>query len=412
MVNNLYISDNFKSVLYNINNELSLDLKNCEFNDIDISKLKYNYIDVEEEEEDKVSFIPTNKLSDITNNPEKKYKVINNERYLTHSDTNDNMFEKLGYDKTKYSSPISYSCGDEGVILNKSKSSVSENVYALFKFDNGDLVVLNKASVVEINEFKFYKNKIRNKIKIGKVIRNILMASGKTVKDKALEDFVNEYKAIINIRKDIMKRFDIVKGDDIKKFYNYKSYYGHNDDYDGGVLNQSCMKDVNPNYFNIYSENDNVSMLILYDKNGHMVDGKYISEKIIGRALLWNAVDDNGEQVLFMDRIYVNKDSHFILFEKWAENNNYHRKVYQNYKTKEDLYFKGKVSSKNISVKLKRNHYNFFPFLDTLAYCELHNDCIILRNYLSDEFDEEKDCVLKCHLGDSFSLERYQDEYE
>ena len=120
----------------------------------------------------------------------------------------------------------------------------------------------------------------------------------KDISSKEVEKFANLYKTIVN-KKDFT--FDVVKGDDIRKYYHYDFHESNS-----GSLGNSCMRyDRCQKFFELYSDNDVVSMLIMKNSDG----------KLIGRALLW---DFDGNKV--MDRIYTVQDDEYQHFlKKWAK---------------------------------------------------------------------------------------------
>jgi hypothetical protein len=154
-------------------------------------------------------------------------------------------------------------------------------------------------------------------MKIGRLVRAILQSAKITFTDKDIEDFTNKWKATYDFAADALKQFDVVKGGDIAKWYDSTNYKRG-----GGTLNNSCMAKMDSETFNIYTENTQVSLVILYDDEGKLTDGKYTSDKIKGRALLWDAFL-NGNEIQFMDRIYTTHDSDVELFKQFAEKNNW-----------------------------------------------------------------------------------------
>jgi len=64
----------------------------------DVDKLSYNFIDITDDK-GRVSFTPDNKAKEFTSEDITHYKVIESQRYLTHKDVNDKIFEALGYKK-------------------------------------------------------------------------------------------------------------------------------------------------------------------------------------------------------------------------------------------------------------------------------------------------------------------------
>lgn len=143
-------------------------------------------------------------------------------------------------------------------------------------------------------------SKSRNVSKIGRAVRQLLLANGTEVTDKSIEDFVNRYRlswdqlnAPINI--------EFVKGLDIKKWYLDANYFAGS-----GQLNNSCMRyPATQTFFGIYVENPEQCQLVILKST----DGK----KLLGRALLWKCSDDSTTNSrtkplkvdYYLDRIYT-----------------------------------------------------------------------------------------------------------
>lgn len=117
-----------------------------------------------------------------------------------------------------------------------------------------------------------------NSIKIGRVIRKILKSMGKLdqFSDKDIEDFVNIIKSEKKKKENVFGNFDIVKGEDIRKYYHCKKYLNSK-----GTLGSSCMRnEEQQDYLDIYVKNpDKIEMVILRSNDN--------PDKIVGRALLW-----------------------------------------------------------------------------------------------------------------------------
>ncbi|CAG7580136.1 MAG: hypothetical protein SLAVMIC_00265 [uncultured marine phage] len=154
-----------------------------------------------------------------------------------------------------------------------------------------------------------------------------------------VEKFVNNYKLFYSItygKEDF--KFEVLKGEDIKKGYMRDNYLF------GGTLSNSCMNNKT-NFLDIYSKNENVSLLTL---------GCY--GKIIGRALLWET--KKGEKV--MDRIYYGRDHDHQKFIMWGRERGYLIK-------EKDFY--GRKRDYKHTIQLKRNiKYNKYPYLDSFRY--------------------------------------------
>ena len=189
----------------------------------------------------------------------------------------------------------------------------------------------------------------------------------KDLNEKDLDLFTSLFKAAT-----AQKEFDfqIIKGSDIKKYYHTDSY--NRDGY--GSLANSCMKhDHCKNFFSIYTENpETCQMLIMLDNNA----------TLIGRALLWNAINvETGDEVKVMDRIYCmddNKNIHY--FKEWADENGY---VYRkNQKWADCLRFQShdKDLILKLSVQINKKAYGSFPYVDTFKFFDENKN--IISNFL------------------------------
>jgi hypothetical protein len=177
--------------------------------------------------------------------------------------------------------------------------------------------------------------------------------------DSELEKFVNDYKSTIDILNDAFSKFGILSGDDISKIY-HQDYYESDD----GTLGQSCMADMPRSTFQIYTKNPDVCRLVvLYSNNGGIVDGKYVSKYICGRAVLWTTRQGD----IFMDRIYTNRDSDVELFKKFAWKNGWWCKKSQNSSTSFTAELNGQTKSPTYIVDLKQ-WQGEFPYVDSLSY--------------------------------------------
>ena len=198
-----------------------------------------------------------------------------------------------------------------------------------------------------------YGLKGRGEIKIGKVIKTLIpMLNINDVKDKDIEDFVNQFKAS---KTDTSMEFKLVNGDDIAKYYNEKKYYSKN-----GSLGGSCMADEGKSTFRVYTENPKKVQLLIYVDN---------NDKVHGRAILWKLNTSPCEAKYFMDRIYTNRDSDEIKFKQFAEEKGFLYKKKNNAYIEDNVYFmyKGNPLMGEIKVKLDGDFKNY-PFIDTMCF--------------------------------------------
>lgn len=204
---------------------------------------------------------------------------------------------------------------------------------------------------------------------VGRFINRILTVAGITFTPKQVEDFVNKFKTEFDtIKHDVFRKFKLVSGEDIKKYYNEDSYEKPT----RGSLWNSCMRyNRCGNYLDIYVKNPNkVSMLVLFDKT---------KDKIKGRALVWKLDNPKKDGVgrIFLDRIYVRDDADVYLFTEYAKKNGWLYKSNQN-NMPEDIY----GDEIKLDVELENYDFQYYPYLDTLAYkIPTEDHPILFTNY-------------------------------
>jgi len=377
---NIKFSKGFLGALNSIDTPLSKKIMSLQNNDVDV---QYNYIDVTEEN-DSVSFTPDRKAQEIIAGKEEVYKVVDSGRYLTNSERNQHIYDRLNHERPE--SVYQPEVGTVGKILGETTGTTGK-IYCLFECtsegDKGKRTIINKEAL-ESYDASFDKvwSTSRNKIKIGRVIRALLRAAGIQSNDAEIEKFVNQYKSTIDIINDAFNKFDVVKAFDIIHWYNYENYtYGTNK----GTLGSSCMAEVPDSWLYIYRANPDIcNLVILYDESGKIQDGKYKSEKIIGRALLWTTRDG----YKFMDRIYTAKDSDIDLFKKFADRNGWWSKRNQNSGSGFSIEKGAEVKSTPTIIVDLQKWDDEFPYLDSLMYLnnetgEISNDGESIKaNYL------------------------------
>jgi len=344
----------------------------------DVDGLVQNYIDITDEK-DSVSFTPDRKVQELTKDKPQTWEVTESGKYLTNSSRNDKIFERLGYDKEKYGC-WAPETGTIGTILGETVSRQSGNIYIMFQeygTTTPRIGVINKVAVEEAEDTEDFKiwSTSRNPIKIGRLVRAILTKAKVVFTDKDIEDFTNTYKATYDFAKDALKQFDIIQGKKIAYWYQKDNYVKG-----GGTLNNSCMADVETDeYFDIYCYNPQVSLVILYSDDGKIDGEKYTSDKIKGRAILWDATI-NGKSGKFMDRVYTRFDSDVDLFKQFAEKNGWWYKKSQSMEPSESI-TNGSESASNpeIVVQLKDGNHDYYPYCDTMCYLDSNSDTITNR---------------------------------
>lgn len=280
----------------------------------------------------------------------------------------------------------SYEIAD--IYINLDSSRVNELKMSYFDIgdDNQSITFLDPSKVSKIRNENHWSikgvfNNIKSKssIKVGRLTKKVIEiynevnGEERTFSTSDIEKFVNAYKAQYDYNKNKSENFKLVGGSLIVRYYNGDNYQNGMK----GTLGNSCMKyDECSGYFQIYTDSKNVKLLIL----------KTPSEKISGRALIWELKDGTK----FMDRIYTNQDSDSRLFIKWAEENNCAYKFSQNShvgpicmpdKNWEPV--RGmKQECEVIKVDFERRRMFEFPYMDTLKYYYFKEG--IVANYEDD----------------------------
>jgi hypothetical protein len=201
--------------------------------------------------------------------------------------------------------------------------------------------------------------KNRQTVRTGRGIRALLTAAGQKFSDAEIEDFVNKYKSAYDRMNDVFSSFDLVSGMDIAFWYDHKNYiHGCS----RGTLGNSCMAGGDTEWFEIYTANPEVcSLLILRSEDNQ--------DKIKGRALVWKL---NTPEITFMDRIYTHEDSDMQLFKDYAIHKKWYYKRHNNSSSEGELVCEtGNVNFDLLSVNIKDNGYDHFPYVDTLKYYDV-----------------------------------------
>ena len=223
--------------------------------------------------------------------------------------------------------------------------------------DKGKISYLTLDRIANIDADEYWTSSRRYHAKPGAFVTKLF----KNVSAKEVEKFSNIYRAQAN---KVNFNFEVVRGERIRDLYHGDSYSST----ESGSLGASCMKhDCCQDYFDVYTENEQVSMLAMFDEN----------EDLIGRALLW---DFDGHKI--MDRIYAKNDEELSFhFKKWATENNYLYKSEQNwYNT---LFFENlKVKKTELQLEVKlANVPRQFPYVDTFKFIDMYNG--IISNYIT-----------------------------
>lgn len=214
------------------------------------------------------------------------------------------------------------------------------------------------------------RNKYEVKIKVGRFISRFMRPEvlKEYTHPSDIEQFVNEYKSYFDCDESKLK---IVSGSDILKYYHEENYLCSGN---GGTLWKSCMRQSNRNKFMKLYESNDVQMLVFLTDN----------DKVRARALLWKAIDDNGNIYNIMDRIYIIYDHDTNFFINWAQRNGFYTKWEQtayNESTFRDS--NGNPIILELKIVLSKKDFTYYPYLDTFKFFDINNG--ILYNKLSNK---------------------------
>jgi hypothetical protein len=269
--------------------------------------------------------------------------------------------------------------------IHTKKVDIGDNSYVDIHPDKlGDITMLSARRAENLPEDQLYTATSRATTGIGRLVRSLLLKYGYTndngtlkkegsddIKGRDIELFVNEFKALKATSEEGDKNFRLVKGDDIAYWYYEGNYM---DDIHGSTLAHSCMRYRGcQSYFDIYTKEPAVSMLIYTDLNE---EGE---EKLLGRALVWDAEVRDYENlnlpkmVKFMDRIYFGKPHIEDLFNNYAGENN----------IETEASLRDQAGSYVTLVVQLTNDYteSSFPYVDTLSEFDVDENTLSNSGY-------------------------------
>lgn len=230
------------------------------------------------------------------------------------------------------------------------------------KLDTISYLPSTKVEYIEANGIDPYSNGIgRVYLKIGRLVSKICSKEtiDSYISGSDIEEFVNQFKSFFD---ESNRKLTIVDGEDIRKSYLDRNYIYP----DCGTLWKSCMRYKDRQRFlDIYVKNpDIVKMLVMYTNQ----DGQ---DKVRARALLWEAEDMKGNKIRVMDRIYTVYDSDVFIFKRWANQNGYITKFYQNAKTQSIFDINNEEVVMNLKVTLPNHNLGTWPYLDTFPFYDM-----------------------------------------
>jgi hypothetical protein len=168
--------------------------------------------------------------------------------------------------------------------------------------------------------------------------------------------------------------FKEVSGKDIVKYYNCSEYRDSK-----GSLGNSCMKNVDSYFFDIYCDNENCNLLVLFDKKSF----------VIGRALVWKNVKNTrtNEVLTLMDRVYTSNSNDEELFFQYAKENGYYRKYLQTFGNDGFISPEGIHKSLILETNIKNlSEDSYAPYLDTFMFLHTNLNKLCTNNNLYSDY--------------------------
>jgi len=364
-------SKSFLGILGSIKHPIAQDILALQSQD---KKVNYNYIDVNLKSNDEITFIQDARAQRMVQDVENLYKLTNSNNHLKITDfktdegrqQNTHIYELFGLNIEEAKKATN---GSKIRILGKIVSPYdSSKVYVAYESatDPSLKAVININGVQEDTEvYQKLWTTSRNPLKIGRFINAMLVFTGKTHSDSEKEKFVSEWKSILGVMNNAFAKFAVVKGSQI-----YELYQSDNYESEDGTLGNSCMAEASSDMLEIYTDNSEVcQMVVKWSDKGRIVDGNFVSDKIVGRAILWKTTSGD----MFMDRIYTIDSSDEELFKKYAETNGWWAKKAQNSSTNFTAVRGSESKNPTYVVQLLRRYNSEYPYLDTLCYLNDNN---------------------------------------
>lgn len=352
-----------------------------------------NYLDITKDKDEYIEYIPTSKADRILGENKDKWKITDTSKLLK-MDKNEEgnfknaaLFSRLSYVPTQqdidYSPKIGDVCKIERETTNPTTGKVSVLISFLDSSEKGmpptgiQRVIRTTALSPLSDDYSRLWKEQRARFKVGKIAKSILTTIGINFTETEIANFSSKFKSAWLSYNDAFSRFDLVEGDKIALWYSYKRYSEQR-----STLGSSCMKEKSSNYFDIYSKNPDVcKLLILYDQTGRMVNDKFVSDFIMGRAIVW--ILDDGRT--FVDRIYYIDEKVCELFKDYIARMGWFRKDYQDSDPEfrlVDSHGSTSVEASEIKVKVKNPktvYCSKYPYIDTIYFIDRENG--ILSNY-------------------------------
>jgi hypothetical protein len=322
-------------VLKRLNNKISKALLISNKRGIESTS---NYFDLALPKNDMLSYYRV-----TAKNPTQKHIVSNRDHvYISHR----GLLDAVSLPNQEYPPLDNGTIGTIKLLLTRDNCTLlgdSTTQIAHFISDAGENIVIDMSGLKET----IVGNK--TDAKAGRVVRKLLTDAGVEFIDKDIEEFVNSFKARVDIVNDKFRLISVLSGTDIKKAYKAENSSAM------GQLGNSCMRhDKCQDYLNIYSSNPDVCQLVVIKDEDNGI--------IRGRALLWTL--SNGKK--YMDRVYTARDNDMNLLRSYAEEQGWSYVVNNNIHHPDGV-IKDKYVDDTIKVTLTNHVHEYYPYFDTMS---------------------------------------------
>jgi len=348
----VFFSDKFKNIIKKIDSPVAQALLDMESKDLDVAN---NYIDIGDNK-NQITFITDRKAKEILSSPESNLVKHLGSGFLTHSDSNAEIFSQLDY--TPEGATTYHPQPDELGEIMSEMTAPSGRVYCKVKFPGG-ISVINKERLQKSDVTKLPFKKNRQPGRVGATIQGLLRAANQSFSNQEIEVFVNKYKSEFDRFNDVFRNFELVSGDDIHHWYHSENYlHGRSK----GQLSNSCMSSAPERWLQIYTQNPDVCNLLILKADED-------EEKIKGRALVWKLSLPEG--ITYVDRIYTHDDSDLELYKQYIAQQGWYLKKRYTSSTDDTTMIAPDGSESRpgtLEVRVKPKEYSGYPYLDTLKY--------------------------------------------
>lgn len=201
----------------------------------------------------------------------------------------------------------------------------------------GNWSYINQDRLKRVGKFFRWQNKSRYHTSPMRLINKISIV---TYSEKEIDNFMFLWNSLFSNSK---TKYKFLTGPDIAKYYDESNYYTCS-----GTLGASCMRNVDPSYFEIYTANPGVVSMLC----------GFLEGKIVSRCIVWNYEDKK-----LHDRVYaINSLEETSLISECI------RQGLLQISEKNNVKNEGNLCDKEIRIQLDKFEFDYYPYLDTFQF--------------------------------------------